>query len=767
MALNQRLSLVDPKGMLYVLRADRDRVLADPTASVPLTIRANASEDCVDVVLRSELADDADESFSKVSLHVHHVQFDVQGSDGVPNGFNYEQSIRPYAAEGIALAAPAPAGTTVLAVPGADGRFSPGTAVGVGVDEDETFEEARIVEVRPDGLTIAAPLDHSHPAGAIVSTEYLRHRWFPDVQFGTAYFHDHVDAIHSWRHGLAGALIAEPPGSTYTDPDTGEPMRSGPVADVSTDRPVSLDIGGSFREVALNVQDDNTLSRIGRSSGSALNLRVEPLERRRGSAAEIFSSTVHNDPSTVVVDTILGDPVVLRTLVGATNDMHTLHVDGHWFRTEPWSATSPAVSTVRLGISERYDLSIPAAGGPRAQPGDYLIRNGRQLKTTEGSWGLLRVHEPGAVDAPRVLVGVEPPEQPAAVCPVDAPRRNLRVDAISASLPMLGRTPGKIFVHRAETYETTLPPEPFVAHANVGDCITVDLANRTGDGPVSFHVDLLAHDPSSSGGVAAGREPVQVVHDGESGSFEYYASPQVGEGVALVSDHADVQVNPRLGLYGAIVVGARGTDYEGEGTAVVARSPSGDSYHDATLFLHDEDAGIGTHRMPYSKGLDGTAAINYRTASMAPSPGADPETPVLEVVAGDPIRLHLVAPVSEQAGVFTVEGHSWPVEPGLLGTPEVGATAIGGLETLTLHLTGGPAGPGDYVYGAQRGPHREEGMWGLLRVISATDQPGLRASPPAKSKFPLPLLVVFALLSVLCTFWVRRRRVAGRKPGRA
>ena len=32
-------------------------------------------------------------------MHIHHVQFDVQGSDGVSTGFAYEHSVRPYKVE--------------------------------------------------------------------------------------------------------------------------------------------------------------------------------------------------------------------------------------------------------------------------------------------------------------------------------------------------------------------------------------------------------------------------------------------------------------------------------------------------------------------------------------------------------------------------------------------------------------------------------------------------------------------------------------------
>ena len=101
----------------------------------------------------------------------------------------------------------------------------------------------------------------------------------------------------------------------------------------------------------------------------------------------------------------MGDPVVVRTLVAGTNDVHTWHVDGHWFRFEPYSRTSPPVNTVHLGISERFDLMIPSAGGPQRRPGDYVYRSGRIFKLREGSWGLLRVYPPGASGALRPLPG--------------------------------------------------------------------------------------------------------------------------------------------------------------------------------------------------------------------------------------------------------------------------------------------------------------------------------------------------------------------------
>ena len=99
--LNQKANLVDPVGQLYVLKEEEDAVRANNARKQPLAIRANAGEDCVDVVLKSELPDTGENDFySKTNLHIHFVQFDIQGSDGVDTGFNYETSVRPFAVEG-------------------------------------------------------------------------------------------------------------------------------------------------------------------------------------------------------------------------------------------------------------------------------------------------------------------------------------------------------------------------------------------------------------------------------------------------------------------------------------------------------------------------------------------------------------------------------------------------------------------------------------------------------------------------------------------
>lgn len=778
-AINERANIVDPAGELFVLRDQEEAVRADNKLRVPLAIRANAGEDCIDVLLRSELKDTPENhGFAKVNLHIHFAQFDVQASDGVVAGFNFEQSVRPYEIEGERVVDAVPAGATSLRVIDTR-RFQSGVVVGVGMDRDATFEAQRVSAVEGNTLVFAAPLRFAHDSGEIVSTEFVRYRWYPDVQFGTAYFHDHVNALASWKHGLFGALVTEPPGSSYHDPDTGAALRSGPIADVHTGQPVSVDVRGAFRELVLFVQDDNPLTHVGRSTGSTFNLRAEPLATRGDDPARTFSSQVNGDPETPILRSYVGDPIVLRTLTGGTNDVHTVHVDGHWFRSEPYSSTSPPISTIGVGISERKDIVIPRAGGPQRMAGDYLYYDGRSFKLREGSWGLLRVLAPDARDGPLPLPDSQPQQSAGGVCPPSAPERAYAVAAVAVPLPMLDAEKGLLYVlqsQKAAVLGGSVAPEPLVLRANIGDCIRVSLTNETAEPAVTFHTDMLAADPQRSGGVEAGRNGPQAVAPGRTRAYEFYASPEVGETTALVRDWGDVTRHPGAGLYGAIAVGPVGATYRDPTTgADGAREPSWETvvtapgrkpYRDFTVFMQDEDEAIGNHRMPYTVHVGGTVGLNYRNAPLADrirgvdgtvyggSGTVPPTTPMLEAYAGDPIALHVVSPWSEQSQVFSVENHEWTIEPRLPGSNVVSSQQIGGLESLTMTFSAGGDEqlPGDYLYGDHREPYREAGLWGILRVYPrgerATVRPLSAAGRSGRQRWAIVVTLVGAALAI-------------------
>ena len=227
-------------------------------------------------------------------------------------------------------------------------------------------------------------------------------------------------------------------------------------------------------------------------------------------------------------------------------------------------------------------------------------------------------------------------------------------------LPMLGGAPGKVYVlegDKAALLSGAEPAQPLVLHANVGDCLLIQLTNETSSGPVSLHADMLAYDPNDSQGIAAGHSPAQAAVPGGSRTYTWYAHPEIGETTAMLTDWGNILENPGLGLYGAIIVGPSGAAYTDPETgedvsmksawSVDVHPPTGDSYRDFTLMMQDEDEVIGNHLMPYTERVQGVVGINYRAEPLAPRLSAgestadvfntglhgDPSTPVMEAFA--------------------------------------------------------------------------------------------------------------------------------------
>jgi FtsP/CotA-like multicopper oxidase with cupredoxin domain len=831
--------IVDENGQIYVLHEEEEAIRGNDDLKIPLVLRANVG-DCVDVLLSSELPDyDENLYSSKVNMHIHFVQFDTQASDGVITGMSYEQSVRPFnILEGSAadhpdglprpqnevLARAAEAGERRVQL-GSAAPFQAGVLVGIGMDQVGRVDIRKVAAIEGDTLLLAEPLEHGHSAGEIVSTEFVRYRWYADADFGITYWHDHAFGLTSWGHGLFGATVIEPRGSTYHHPVTGEPVRSGSIVDIHTNEPVSSEVRGSFREFVLQIQDSNprtenrivsgtvpegrpegqtepqTINKLGsmdswslittpfeylnggeRTSGSSFGLRVEPLARRllvNPDPAVLFSSRVHGDPDTPLLRAYLGDPVVLRALDHAGNEMHTIHVNGHYFPLERYAVGSRPKSTVHLGIAERYDLVIPEAGGPQKMAGDYLYHSGRISHFGEGMWGILRVLDERVADL-RPLPGREEiPESAERVCPEGAPVKTFRVSAIDMPIDLHPVAPavlepdsagtnrmilaenaeGKCYVLDAELANLkagTKSPSPLVLRANIGDCIEVKLTNRLARGRASFHADMLAYDPADSLGINVGRNRGdQTVAPGKSRTYTFYAHPEYGEAAALVSDWGDVTSHVRDGLYAAIIVGPRGSRYfdpvsgaditleNGWRADVVVDSSLAEnhgrrSYRDVALFFQDEDNVIGTSFMPYVRDSAGLAAVNYRAEPFIwrsekydcdfedgfhCNGAPDPVTPLIEAHAGDALRVHVFGAHSEQNTTFSIEGHQWPLEPEMQGAEMLEAEQFGGTEALEVNVTaGGRFGiPGDYVWMSHRLAYAEAGLWGLLRVLPARD----------------------------------------------
>jgi len=830
--------IVDKLGLIYVLHEEEEAVRKNNDLRYPLVFRASVY-DCVDWTLTSEWLDDDFTNFqsSKINLHPHFLQFDNQSTDGVITGMSYEQSIRPFTMlekkekKGLpvpmntVLTAPAKKGSKSITVKNA-AQYHVKTELLVGADNVQGNEIQRIASISGNAITFENPLKHDHPNGDIVTVEFVRQRLWVDADVGTVFWHDHAFGATTWPHGGFGTLIVEPAGSTYHDPKTGKPIRSGPIADIHTVEPVGYGVNGSFRELVVQVHDTvphtvnivttgnppgqpvevgleagKTVSfmmpeKIATSpmpflnggthtTGSGLNFRAEPVAKRLANnpdSSKIFSSLVHGDPSTPLLRAYLGDTVVFRLLHTLMNESMDWVLSGHTFLTERYAGDANRKNSIHIGIAERYDLVVPQAGGPQLMPGDYLHFNGRSSHFSEGAWGIFRVLDKEVPDLKKLPAGYtgrnEIPTPSKSVCPENAPVKSFNVVAMDHDLKFNPKAPdlievdferkimtrnpaGKIYALEEEATKVAmgLTPSPLTLHVNVGDCVKINLKNKMANSRASFSAFSLAFDPKDSLGANVGNNPGdQTIGPGGSRTYTYYAHPFNGEITSLVWDFGNVMVNPRNGLFGAVVVGPKGSKYRDPKTGadisqknswvadvIVDRTIEGNesraNYRDAALFFQDEDNIIGTSFMPYVQNVAGLTGVNYRNEPYKAreeqgcdlghmfqpckvDKPEDPVTPIIEAHAGDPVRIHILGANNEQNGIFGLEKHEWPIEPFMGGADQLSAVQFSGAEVLDAFIpsAGGPYRlPGDYVWGNQRLPYSQSGQWGYFRVLPTGD----------------------------------------------
>jgi FtsP/CotA-like multicopper oxidase with cupredoxin domain len=838
--IGKQKPVVDPNGLLYVLHEEEAEVRANPAGekTIPLVYRSSVY-DCVDVILKSEWLDNDTTNFqmSKINIHPHFIQFDNQASDGVITGFSYEQAVRPFTQmkkekhKGLptpmnaVLTEDVKAGATSIKIKMGDGAtpFHADSPLMIGADEVKTSEILLVKEVKGDVVTFTEPLRFDHKKNEIATVEYVRYRMWVDADVGTVFWHDHAFGATTWPHGGVGAMIVEPVGATYHDPRTGEPIRSGPVADIRSTEPIGFGVNGSFRELVVMPHDTvpytaqvvtegnppgqsvQTAIDAGQTlsfqmpydldlvavpmlnggthtTGGGFNFRAESVARRLKNNPDpslVFSSKVHQDPSTPLVRAYLGDTMVFRLLHTLMNETHTWHVAGHAFRTERYAEKSDLRNAHHVGIAERYDL-VTKAGGAQQIAGDYLHYNGRASHLSEGSWGIIRVLDKAVADLQKLPGRDEIPASAKSVCPSDAPVKTFYVIAADRALKFNDRASdvlevdfdrklqianpkGKIYMLEGEKTKVATggsQPMPLTLHVNVGDCIKVKLKNEMKASRASFSADMLAFDPKDSHGVNVGNNPGdQTIGPGQSRTYTFYAHPQYGETAALVWDWGNFINNVRDGLFGAIVVGPRGSKYRDPKTGedltlksawqvdvVVDRSlpeNSGRSdYRDASLFFQDEDNIIGTSFMPYIQQIAGLTGVNYRIEPWAyreengceygnmftpcVADEVEPATPTIKAHAGDPVRIRVFGAFNEQNQIFSLEGHEWPFKPNMPGADMLSSLQFGGSEYLDVYLKEGAGGPfaipGVYVWQNHRMPYAQAGQWGYLQVLPVGDK---------------------------------------------
>jgi hypothetical protein len=445
----------DPGGLIFSLAQDKANFQNGTTHPEPLAIRANIG-DCVAITLTNEEQDPLFfGNHAKVNLHIHHVQFDTNSSDGVITGMSFEQSIRPYQAEDPQLAADAKVGDASIKLTSV-AKFHEDAFIGVGLGT-ENIEILKIKSI--DSVNNVITFDNSfrngvisggcgatpnqtgsfdkggcpsnaagsvvHPAGQWAGVEFIQERWYPDVALDNIFWHDHVDGIHGWGHGAVGMLNIEPAGATYHNPKTGALTDgAGTLMDIYVDPNVQNHqlvpgfVDKSFREWSLFTIDSNPVT------DSTVNLTAEPWANRlnplvpnQADPSLRFSSYVWGDPYTPIPRAYVGDPFVIRT-INISQRADALHLDGHRFfqetrltgNTGGYVAGNPStfnngnvapgsakpigspIDTLHYGVSERYTLALDGgAGGLQQRAGDYLYMNSLDKRFRDGAWGILRV----------------------------------------------------------------------------------------------------------------------------------------------------------------------------------------------------------------------------------------------------------------------------------------------------------------------------------------------------------------------------------------
>lgn len=366
---NERESITDPTGLMFILAEDRAAYQAGLKAAEPLVIRANAG-DCIQVRLSNRLPNlvpdlpgdavlpkitavnsDHFGPSNEVSIHPQLLSYDVRRYDGANVGFNLRQT----ASRGGTVIYNWYAG--VISLERLPGPVRPGN--------------------RPTLQAVAKP-----------------------EAFGVIPLRSFGDVIEHGSQGLIGALVIEPEGATWADPVTGLAMNSGTVAEVS--------VPGEdpFKEFVLLYQDGLNLRWKGAeipdclvcedhydSGDVGLNYRTEPHWARLGQTPLTDLLNVRYPPNwalesyksieTPVFMATRGDRVIFRvTHPDGQERMRTFNVMGHdYLDSGLENFLSPGSSV--LGPGERIDAELN--GGARA--GTWLYRDGPAHIYSGGAWG--------------------------------------------------------------------------------------------------------------------------------------------------------------------------------------------------------------------------------------------------------------------------------------------------------------------------------------------------------------------------------------------
>ncbi|WP_246938726.1 multicopper oxidase domain-containing protein [Bacillus pinisoli] len=724
------------------------------------------------------------------------------------------------------------------------------------------FQEIEYDVLKYDGANVGVNPDTTVPPKGSI-----KYRFKVDRE-GISYFSDLANPLakegSSNPSGLWGALIIEPRGSTWTDPETGAPLKSGVYADVHNP------FAPSFREYVWFFNDEATIKDItgnnpinphtGEEDESlhAVNYRMEPMRNRLKLIEEgvvcpdcegeevHHDSWVFGDPSTPILRGYKGDPARIRLVHGGVKETHVFHYHVHQWLMDPDNVNSEIIDAQSISPQSHYTIEpLYGLGSLSGSIGDGIIHCHLYPHFGVGMWGMNRVFDtlqdgsqtypdgtpikalkplpdrtpppaptkekpgfpnfiPGKIGfkAPRPPLGIVggremtqleqnaavPNARPGAVftdsCLGNPVVKEFNVSAIE--VPIIYNNEGwydpygRIYVLDEDIEDIRSGRksiEPLVLHAEAGTCLRINFTNRlpsvlkgtpfqlTGRTyECGVHVHFVKFDVLVSDGANVGWNYDSSVLQGETIRYEWYADVELK--AVYYHDHLFASSHQQHGIFGGAIIHPRFSSFldsttglaVDHGTQITVSNPLLPDYRDFTLFAQDfamlfdkNNNPIEPPTFPGSQDDPGVFAINYRNAPLPfrVGPGnetaysyssfvhGDPETPLLKLYEGDPMRIRLMQGSHEESHSFNIHGIRWKKEQKDLDSHYVSQQHIGISESFTLE-TSVPRS-GDYLYAFETVEDIWLGTWGLIRafneqvpeLIPLSDRPALpeRTSP--------------------------------------
>ncbi|WP_440770626.1 multicopper oxidase domain-containing protein [Natronorubrum sp. DTA28] len=241
-----------------------------------------------------------------------------------------------------------------------------------------------------DGMSVGVNPDTTAAPG-----ETANYEWYATHE-GTHFFHDGAnpafdsadeppEEAHLIARGLFGSMVVEPPGATWTHPETGEELRSGVKADIHNPE------GVSHREFIIHYHtpegvytaDGDELTWPGHDEPQtvhAVNYRADPTGSRLGEealallqegleledVAEFFyNSWLFGDPGggDNVYRTYLGDPVKMVAVGASHEERHSHHLHGHRWKEVQEREDVDTIDAINVGMGATHETRLVTAHG--------------------------------------------------------------------------------------------------------------------------------------------------------------------------------------------------------------------------------------------------------------------------------------------------------------------------------------------------------------------------------------------------------------------